>query len=176
MLWKLESGKVSLECVFPTRIYSTFLWMLSCVKDCGVKVHYAGACVCVCVILFLFVLESSFAFVNTFKEWCDRGINSVFWAAGYSVCICCSILHTRALCHHGSHSIGLCVCVCACMSDWLYRNHRSGFIMHQKLILLSFHNVILFKVCYAIQPLTGQTIEAYTLKCLLYIHFELKYR
>ncbi len=34
--------------------------------------------VCACVLLFFFVLESSFAFVNTFKEWCDCGINSVF--------------------------------------------------------------------------------------------------
>lgn len=71
--------------------------------------------VCVRVILFLFVLKSGLAFVNTFREWCDRGINSVFWAAGYYVCICCSILHTRALCHHVSHSIGLSVCVCVCV-------------------------------------------------------------
>ncbi len=51
--------------------------MRSCVKDCGVKVHYARAYVCLCSFI-LFVLESSFAFVNTFKEWCDCGINSVF--------------------------------------------------------------------------------------------------
>lgn len=104
-----------------------------------------SSCWCLCVFCVYFI-PCSFTFVSTFIEWYDNGINF-----GMQNTLCVSAAsYCSILCHHVYLTV--LVCMGVCMSDWLHRNHRSGFIMHQKLILLSPHSVVLFKVCYATQP------------------------